>query len=80
VINLILGEGLALAASGVAIGIGTSWAVGRIAQSFLAAMVAGDARIVGVCGIILLVVSATAAFVPARRASAVDPIVALRND
>jgi ABC-type antimicrobial peptide transport system permease subunit len=80
VINLILGEGLALAAGGAGIGIGASWAVGRIAQGYLPAMVVRDARIMGVSGIILLAVSATAAFVPARRASAVDPIVALRND
>jgi predicted permease len=80
VINLILGEGLALAAGGAGIGIGASWAVGRIAQGYLPAMVGWDARIMGVSGIILLAVSATAAFVPARRASAVDPIVALRND
>jgi putative ABC transport system permease protein len=79
VVNLILGEGMALAGGGLVIGIGASWAVGRVAQGFLPA-IAWDVRILGPCGFILLVVAALAAFLPARRAGEVDPIVALRND
>ena len=80
VMRLVIGEGLWLVALGGAIGLGASFALARLAQSLLPDAPAWDARLVGVAGIIMLAVSAAAAFVPARRASAVDPMVVLRND
>ena len=80
VMSLVLGEGLRLAALGAVIGLVASFAVARLAQGLLPDAPAWDARLVGVAGVIMLAVSAAAAFVPARRAGAVDPIVVLRND
>jgi predicted permease len=80
VMRLVLGEGLRLAGVGVACGLTASFAAARLAQSLLPDAPAWDVRVIGAAGIIMLAVAAAAAFVPARRASAVDPIVVLRND
>jgi ABC-type lipoprotein release transport system permease subunit len=57
-----------------------SFAVARFARGLMADAPAWDARLVVAAATVLLAVSGAAAFVPARRASAVDPIVVLRND
>jgi predicted permease len=80
VIRLVLGEGLRLAGIGAACGLATSFAAARLAQSLLPDAPAWDVRVIGAAGIVMLAVAAAAAFVPARRAGAVDPIVVLRND
>ena len=78
--RLVLGEGLRLALLGAAIGLATSFAGARLLQGLLPDAAAWDARLIVVAGVIMLVVSAAAAFVPARRASGVDPMLVLRND
>ena len=79
--RLVLGEGLRLAAIGAAIGIGgvdrrRAAAAGRCSST--------PPRGIRACSpppaSIMIAVAALAAFVPARRAGAVDPIVVLRND
>jgi putative ABC transport system permease protein len=80
VMALVLREGLRLAAIGATIGLAASAVMGRLAQSLLPDAPLWDARLIAVAGFVMLVVSAVAAFVPARRASAVDPMVVLRND
>jgi putative ABC transport system permease protein len=80
VIRLILGEGLRLAALGAAIGIVASIAAARLIQGVLVDALAWDPRLLGAAGATMIAVAAIAAFVPARRAGAVDPIVVLRND
>jgi len=79
VMGLVLGEGLRLVAVGTAIGIVASIAVARLARSVLVDATAWDPRLLGVAAVIMLAVAAIAAFVPARRASAIDPIVVLRE-
>ena len=49
-------------------------------QGLLVEAAAWDARLLAVAGAIMVATAAIAAFVPARRASAVDPIVVLRNE
>ena len=80
VLRQVIGQGLRLAALGAAIGLGASFALARLAERLLPDAPAWDARLVGIAGIIMLAVSAAAAFIPARRASAVDPMVVLRNE
>ena len=80
VMSLVLGEGLRLAALGAVIGFAASFAVARVVRGVLPDAPLWDARLIGVAGIIMMAVSAAAAFVPARRAGAVDPIVVLRNE
>ena len=80
VLRLVIGQGLRLAALGGAIGLGASFALARLAERLLPDAPVWDARLVGIAGVIMLAVSAAAAFIPARRASAVDPMVVLRNE
>jgi ABC-type antimicrobial peptide transport system permease subunit len=80
VMRLILGEGLRLAAIGAAIGVAASLAIARMLQGVLVDAAAWDPRLLAVAGAVMLAAAAAAAFVPARRAGAIDPIVVLRND
>ena len=80
VVVLVVGEGLRLAVAGAAIGLVASTLIARLMQGLLVDAVAWDARLLGVAGLIMLATAAIAAFVPARRASEVDPMVVLRME
>ncbi len=80
VLKLILGQGLRTIFIGVAIGIGGSLALTRTVESLLFGVTATDPLTFG--GVTLLLVGAAllACYVPARRATKVDPMVALRYE
>jgi ABC-type antimicrobial peptide transport system permease subunit len=70
----------ALVLAGAAIGIPAALALSRLVKSFLFGIGAQDATAIVGATVTLLVVAALAAFVPARRATSVDPMVALRHE
>jgi predicted permease len=80
VVTLVLGEGLRLAAIGAGIGLIASLAASRLLQGLVVGVSASDPRILSAAAAVMLAVAAVAAFLPARRASAVDPIVVLRSE
>src|SRR5215831_8990790 len=80
VLTMIVRNGLVLAAAGVVVGIATSFVTSRLLKSLLYAVHGGDpATLIGVA-IALLLVSLAACYIPARRATRVDPLVALRYE
>jgi putative ABC transport system permease protein len=80
VLRLILGQGLIVALIGIGIGLAAAFAMTRVVRSFLVGVTATDpVTFVGV-PLVLLAVAAVAAFVPAMRASGIDPVVALRDE
>lgn len=80
VVKLVLRHGLAMAASGVAIGIAAAFGAMRVLSSLLYGIRADDpATLVGVA-VALIGIALLACYVPAKRAMAVDPIVALRYE
>jgi putative ABC transport system permease protein len=80
VVRLVVGGGVRIAAVGVVIGVGISlWAV-RFLEPLLFRVPARDPLIFATVTLTLLAVAVAASWVPARRASAVDPNVALRSD
>ena len=79
VITLVLGEGLRLAAIGTAIGVAGALVVTRLLQGLIVGVAPSDPRILAAGAILMLAVAGAAAWLPARRASAVDPIVVLRE-
>lgn len=78
VLRLVIKRCLTLAALGIAIGLVLSAPVGLAIESLLFGVSGIDpAAYVGV-SVVLLIVAALAGYVPARRATKVDPMVALR--
>lgn len=76
----VLRPGLALAASGVAVGIVASLALTRLIASLLFGVTPIDPVTFAAVAAVLLGVAAAACAVPARRASRVDPLVAMRSE
>ena len=79
VVSLVLGEGLRLTAIGGVIGLVAAMAAGRLLQGLVAGVSAFDPRILAAVVVVMLAVAGAAAWLPARRASTVDPIVVLRD-
>ncbi len=76
----VLGRAMALAMVGSVIGGGAAWAVVRLVENLLFGVRAGDpVTFLGV-SIVLMSVAVLAAYVPARRAARVDPMVVLRAE
>jgi predicted permease len=80
VIWLVMREVLLLAAIGLVIGIPSAVALSRLVTAQLYGIKAGDPWIAAAAVILLISVSSVAGLVPARRASRIDPILALRYE
>ncbi|HUF71247.1 MAG TPA: ABC transporter permease [Longimicrobiales bacterium] len=80
VLRLILGQGMIVALIGVGVGLVAALALTRVVQSFLVGVSATDAITFAGMPALLIAVAAIAAYLPARRASAIDPVVALREE
>jgi len=80
VMQLVLREGMLLVTTGLVIGIPLSLASSRLLQGFLFGLKATDPSSLITIILLLGMVAALAAFVPAPRAAKVDPIVALRSE
>jgi ABC-type antimicrobial peptide transport system permease subunit len=79
VIRMILGESLALVAVGLALGLGAAYWLGRLVATFLFGLTPTDATTITAAVALIAVVSTLAGYLPARRASLVDPNVVLNR-
>ena len=80
VLRLILGQGARLALVGVAIGIAAALALTRLMASQLFGITAHDPLTFAAVAVLLIFVALLASYLPARRATHVDPMVALRYE
>jgi putative ABC transport system permease protein len=80
VLRFVLQEGVSLALLGLLVGLGGTYFVGRVMKSILYEVTAIDPIGVGTVTAVLLLVALFACYIPARRATQVDPMVALRSE
>jgi predicted permease len=80
VLRLVVGQGIVLAITGAVVGIGVTLGVTRYLGSMLYDIHANDPATIAGVAILLTLVAVAACYIPARRATRVDPMVALRYE
>jgi putative ABC transport system permease protein len=80
VLWLVLRDASALAGIGLAVGLATAVAATRLLTSMLFEVKPADPVILAGVGVLLATLSLVASYIPARRATKIDPLVALRQE
>jgi putative ABC transport system permease protein len=80
VLRLVVGQGFRLALVGLGIGVAGALALTHYLSSLLFGVKPNDPLTFAAVSLLLLAVALLAAYIPARRATKVDPIVALRHE
>jgi putative ABC transport system permease protein len=79
IVSLVIGQGLRRAAAGIVIGLAGSFALTRFLQSLLFGIGAFDPPVFASVTLLLFGVATAACYIPARRATRLDPTVVLRD-
>lgn len=80
VLGMILGEGARLAALGIVLGVGGALAMNRLMKGMLVGVSTTDSIVFSMATIGIGLIATLACYLPARRATAVDPVIALRYE
>jgi predicted permease len=80
VVGMFVGQGVQLAGIGVGIGLVAAWGVTRLAHSLMYGVSATDPATFAGVALLLVLVCATACYIPARRATRVAPVKALHYE
>ena len=80
VVRQVMGQGLGLTAAGLAVGLAGAAGFGRVMSALLFGVSPADPVTLAGVAAVLLLVAAAACYIPARRATTVDPLTALRHD
>ncbi len=79
ILSLVLVQGMRTVGIGVALGLGGAYALSRFLQTLLFGVQQHDIAVFGVVTLLLILVAVVACYVPARRATEIDPMAALRD-
>jgi predicted permease len=80
ILRLVVGQGLALVATGIVLGLGAAFGVSRLMGNMLFGISATDVPTFAAVPIVLGTMALIASYIPAFRATRIDPIAALRRD
>jgi ABC-type antimicrobial peptide transport system permease subunit len=80
VLTMVLRQGLLLVAIGLVIGVAGATAAGRVLSTYLYQTAPTDPMILATVATTFLMAGAVACLIPARRATTVDPLIALRSE
>jgi predicted permease len=80
VLRMVLSESMFLVTIGIIIGVGSALSAGTLVATTLFGLAPTDVSSIAAAVVTMLVVSTIAAYLPARRASRVDPMIALHHD
>jgi len=80
VLSMVLKEAVVLLAAGLVLGLSASLATDRLLQSALFGVSSLDLAVLGLSALLVALTGLLAAYLPARRATKVDPMVALRYE
>src|SRR4051794_32414020 len=80
VMRMVVARGMSLTGAGLALGLALAWALTRTLQNLLYGVAAADPATFGAVAAVLAVIALAACYLPARRASRLDPIAVLRAD
>jgi ABC-type antimicrobial peptide transport system permease subunit len=80
VVRLVVGQGMRLALAGAAVGLAGALALGRVLRSLLYEVGPADPFTYSAVLVVAMAVAAVACYLPAYRATTVDPISALRSE
>ena len=77
---MVIGQGMSFVVAGLSIGVAGALLLGRLMSALLFAVQPTDPLTFVAVSAVLMVVAAAACFVPARRVTSIDPMIALRSE
>jgi putative ABC transport system permease protein len=80
VLRLILGYGMTLTCTGIAIGLAASWAITRSLRALLIGVSPHDPGTFAAVALFLATVALVASYLPSRRATTIDPLITLKSE
>jgi putative ABC transport system permease protein len=80
VLRMIFGQGLVLTVGGVALGLAGAFALTRVMRTLLFEVSPSDPMTFAAVPLLLSIVALAASYIPARRATRIEPLVALRDE
>jgi putative ABC transport system permease protein len=79
-LRMVIGRGLLLAGIGLAVGLAAAFGLTRLLAALLFGVKASDPMAFGAVAVTLAAVAWVAVYIPARRATRIDPLIALRYE